>query len=71
MNDRRGTATPIHNSFVLALAASLSVPVGEMQIVVDDSAAEVAVLSQSVEETLQREKFSSAQTKSLNLKNIA
>lgn len=47
--------TPVHDVLVLTLAAQLTIPVGDTQVVVHESVAHVAVPEHSVEERLPRE----------------
>lgn len=48
-----GTATPVHDVFVLTLASQLPLPVGDVQVVVSEALAELRVAKDSVEEGLE------------------
>lgn len=54
-----GTAAPVHDVLVLALAPQLAVPVGDTQVVVNHGVTMGAVLQDCVEEGLQGEKVAS------------
>lgn len=51
-----GAAAPVHDVFVLALAAQLAVPVGDAQVVIHHGVAVRAVLQDRVEKGLQEKK---------------
>lgn len=48
----RRAATPVHDVFVLALTAQLTIPVGNAQIIIHHCTAEMTILQNRVEEGL-------------------
>lgn len=52
----RGASAPVHDVLVLTLAAQLTVPVGDAQVVIDHTLTVGAVFQHSVEERLGSEK---------------